>query len=216
MTHEVLSALPFTTGDDTTGGTVTYRLTFLNQMWMLEAVMAALVLLTDPDNWNDVGTVTPDDAAGLCISMLEVFEPMIGMVFAWPSTTGPANCLKCDGATHLKADYPLLYAVLDTAFIVDATHFKTPNLMARVIRGSDGSTAIGVAAGSNTITLTAAQLPAHTHSEITAVAAVVPQGTGANASVATPGAGNTGSTGTGSAINIQPLSLRLDYYIVGK
>lgn len=215
MTREVLGALPFTTGADLTGGTTTYRLTFLNQLWMLEAIMAALVLLSDPDNWNDVGTVSPEDAASLCSAMIEVFDPMIGQIFAWASSTGPSYALKCDGTTYNRVDYPELYAVLGSPFIVDANHFKTPDMRGRVIRGS-GSVPLGNTGGADTVTLSVANLPAHSHSEVTAVPAVGAAITGIPVPAAVPGVGVTGSAGGGAALDIQPRTIRLDYYIVAK
>jgi len=38
--------------------------------------MQALSLLTDPDNWNTVGDLSPEDCASLAVSMLELFEPL--------------------------------------------------------------------------------------------------------------------------------------------
>jgi len=66
----------FTSGDFSPVDFVDYRASFFNTDWMLLAMMQALSLLTDPDNWNTVGDLSPEDCASLAVSMLELFEPL--------------------------------------------------------------------------------------------------------------------------------------------
>lgn len=93
----------------------------------------------------------------------EIFTPMIGQIVegAWASL--PPNMLECDGTTYLKSDYPDLYAVLGSAFIVDSTHFQVPDLRGKVGIGVSGSFALGDTGGEETHTLTTAESPSHSH-----------------------------------------------------
>lgn len=90
----------------------------------------------------------------------------IGTIFAWPSnitTTWPQGALRCDNTTHDRADYPLLYDLLDPAFHVSATQFRTPNLRYRFVRGIPANGAVGFEGGRDTVTLDIDEIPAHTH-----------------------------------------------------
>jgi len=87
-------------------------------------------------------------------------NPMIGTVFF--SASGQSACgLLCDGGAYDRVDYPQLYAVLDTVFIVDANTFSVPDLIGRMARGTDD--APNVSGGTETHTLTIAEIPSHNH-----------------------------------------------------
>jgi microcystin-dependent protein len=95
---------------------------------------------------------------------------IIGEIFLWSSNvlpTAPAGeeYLQCDGASIIKANYTALDAIYSAStppypFGSTATNMNIPNLISRVPlqQGTIGSTG-----GSNSITITNAQLPAHTH-----------------------------------------------------
>jgi len=106
----------------------------------------------------------------------EVFHPMLGYIFPL-ATELPDNCLLCDGATYAKADYPALYAVLDPVFIVDTDNFTVPDLRSRTVVGAAETGSLthyepGDEGGAETVTLTTAEMPAHSHGlfEFTALA----------------------------------------------
>jgi len=101
----------------------------------------------------------------------ELMLPVIGQVIAYVTADPPTNVLPCDGSQYLRTDYPELYAILDSAFIVDADHFAVPDLMGRVIVGAgsgSGLTARAVddSGGLESVELTTGTLPSHSHSSV--------------------------------------------------
>ena len=129
----------------------------------LPAVTGALYELTHAWNWEAYGDITPDEAAAAMGDMYEAYftssvTSMIGAVF--PYATGlPAGCLDCDGGVYLRVDYPALYDVLAAVYIDDEDHFHTPDLNGVFVRGG----AAGTTGGEARHTLTADEMPAHTH-----------------------------------------------------
>lgn len=102
-----------------------------NDTDFLGAVNGALLTLTDPDNWEQVEGLTVEETVQAADEMVEnYFElPMIlGGIFPCATVNPPLGTLLCDGSSHLREDFPALYAVLDPLYIVDADTFKTPDL----------------------------------------------------------------------------------------
>lgn len=137
------------------------------------ALLSALVVLNDFSYWtNDVGQLDDSDldiilelialANYELQTYIQVGDMDIGTTFIWWSSTPPAGSLKCDGTQYLKADYPVLSALLGSEFSVDATNFVVPDLRGRVAIGQDTDD-INDSGGSSTVTLTEGQLPAHAH-----------------------------------------------------
>lgn len=77
--------------------------------------------------------------------------------------------LPCDGRTLPLSEYQSLFTLIGTTFGGDgATNFALPNLNGRVpiqqgTGGGGQSYAIGNSGGSETVALTSAQMPIHTH-----------------------------------------------------
>jgi len=99
----------------------------------------------------------------------ELMLPVIGQVIAYVTADPPTNVLPCDGSQYLRTDYPELYAILDSVFIVDADHFVVPDLKGRVIVGAGmgsglTSRSVGDSGGSEAVGITVNQLPSHAHS----------------------------------------------------
>jgi len=95
----------------------------------------------------------------------------LGTIFPFVTASPPTNSLECDGTHYLRTDYPALYAALDAAYIVDADHFKTPDLRGRVPlgvgTGSGLSTyATGDTGGEEKHLLTTSELTEHNHAVI--------------------------------------------------
>lgn len=94
---------------------------------------------------------------------------VIGNVIPYATQNAPAHTLPCDGAIYNRVDYPLLYAALHSAFIVDADHFKTPDLIDRFPLGATvapgGTHPMGNTGGANEVTLTWDEMPVHTHND---------------------------------------------------
>jgi len=108
-----------------------------------------------------------------------------GMVVPYAGANAPAGWLLCDGAAVSRATYSALHALLaDAAGVASypygagngTTTFNTPDLRGRMPLGKDnmgGSSAnrvvaaaadaIGSTAGAETVTLTTAEMPSHTH-----------------------------------------------------
>jgi microcystin-dependent protein len=88
-----------------------------------------------------------------------------------------AQALAADGASHLRTDYPALFAAIGTTYgAVDADHFNVPNLAGRVVAGKESvatliTTAVsgfsgatlGAAGGSQSHKLVPAEMPSHRH-----------------------------------------------------
>lgn len=154
----------FRTGDDPLTGVVYYLLKLPRPLWFIAQVADALVSMTLERNWEQGGTVAIEDAIQAATDMMEAFKPMIGTIFLTAWATVPDGYLVCDGSTYSRVDYPLLYASLDSVFIVDADNFTVPDLQDRVPVGI-GTNAIGDVGGEATHTLVESEMPSHGHSD---------------------------------------------------
>jgi len=146
------------------------------------------------------------------------FTPVGVVVMYGHHTTLPEKWLFCWGQEVDIDDYPELYASIGWAYGSPSieTKFKLPNMVDRFPLGADASDfsqEIGNTGGTETHTLTIAELPAHNHTIAKAVS------TGSSATQAAPGGGgtgttqNTGSQGSGSAHNNMPPFLRIEFII---
>lgn len=141
---------------------------------------------------------------------------MIGQIIPYLSADPPDNTLPCDGSSHLRVDYPDLYAVLDAAFKDDPDNFHVPDLRGRTIIGVSGSHAIGASGGEETHTLIAGEMPSHNHTTGNSLtsAAVMP-GEGP-VLVPNPLPAWTGSAGgDGAHNNMQPY-VALRYAVIAR
>lgn len=103
-------------------------------------------------------------------SFAELMTPMLGHIIAYATTIAPNNVLPCDGGTYLRTDFPELYAVIDSAFVVDADHFITPDLRGRTIVGAGSGAGLSARAVADTFgveahSLIEAENANHTHSD---------------------------------------------------
>lgn len=140
----------------------------------------------------------------------ELMTPMIGQVIAYVTSVPPPNVLYCDGSLYLRADFPDLYNLLDTAFIVDADHFRVPDLRGRAVVGAGVGTGLTSRSpadqfGTETHSLTGDENGNHTHTDLghshidvghshadgIAVPSVITIGAGVPAPSAIPGVGTT-------------------------
>jgi microcystin-dependent protein len=106
-----------------------------------------------------------------------------GSLVGYGGTTAPAGWLLCDGSAISRTTYASLFAALSTTYGVGdgSSTFNIPDLRGRVIAGQDdmgGSAAsrlttaaggvdgatLGAVGGTQTHTLTTAQMPTHSHS----------------------------------------------------
>jgi microcystin-dependent protein len=123
-----------------------------------------------------------------------------GFVYDYLGNDVPAGYLDADGAEHLIANYPDLFAVLGNRWGGDGvTTFKVPDIRGRNTigngTGSDGLTArdLGTKGGVERVELQRNELPPHTHQPAQdAFLRFAPGGTG---QFAAPPAGNDLTTG---------------------
>jgi len=159
-------------------------------------------------------------------------EAYIGAIWSFGFNFAPVGWAQCNGQLLPISQNDALFALIGTTYGGDGvTTFALPNLQGRTPIGSGQGPGlpnyvVGQAAGAETVTLTVANLPAHTHpvlsSQIPVSSTVGDQGDPTNkyfgvsataagslyAAASTPGATMTqNSTATGIAGSGQPLSI---------
>jgi microcystin-dependent protein len=112
-----------------------------------------------------------------------VSEPYIGEIrmFAFGSRGAPNGWQSCDGSLLPISEYDALFALIGTTYGGDGqTTFAVPDLRGRVplhqgTGPGQSSYIIGQQGGTETVTLTESQIPAHTHAlPVSAAAATSP------------------------------------------
>lgn len=88
-----------------------------------------------------------------------------GLIEPFAGSTVPAGFLLCDGAAVSRTTYATLYAVIGDTFGAGdgSTTFNLPDLSGRVPLGVSSTHLLGSTGGSETVTLTEQELPAHVH-----------------------------------------------------
>lgn len=181
-------------------------------------VNGALSALTDPDYYreNIIAGITPEEAARRGLEMFWDYVDsegwMIGTITPYATENPPPYTLPCDGKIYNRVDYPLLYAAIDPFFRLTADTFIVPQLIGRVIVGSEivpdeEIFRPGATGGEFQHALTVPELATHTHTDAghthtegIALPSATVEVLGLPFPSAVPGAG---ITGVGVA-NIQP------------
>ena len=85
-----------------------------------------------------------------------------GVVQLYAGSTAPSGWLICNGQAVSRTTYAALFAVIGTTYGAGdgSTTFNVPNLVNKTVRGSNS---LGKTGGADTVTLSTANLPAHTH-----------------------------------------------------
>lgn len=88
----------------------------------------------------------------------------VGVIWSYAGSAAPTGWLLCNGDEKLTATYPDLSALIINTYGTPASgYFKLPDLQGRMPLGKSGGYAIGSTGGEATVTLTDAQIPAHSH-----------------------------------------------------
>ncbi len=96
-------------------------------------------------------------------------EGMIGEIRLFAGNFAPKNWAYCQGQTIAITSNTALFSILGTTYGGNGTtNFLLPNLMSRTAIGAGNGPglsnyALGQSGGSETVTLTEQQMPAHTH-----------------------------------------------------
>lgn len=118
----------------------------------------------------------------------------LGQVATFAGAFTPGGWLEANGQLLSINQNQALFSILGTTYGGDGiSNFALPNLSGRVAVGADATHPFGSSFGTETNTLSLAQLPAHSHTE--------------------PGGGVTGTTGGSQPVNNDQPSLALNYLI---
>lgn len=194
---------------------------------LLSIFMGALDRTTFPSNYEQFGTLTPDDMSTAFQEVMSTYTTsegdcetlaQIGVIELRTTPPDPdtGDSVLCDGAAYLKSDYPDYWQMIvntghEAQWELSATQFSVPDILDRFIRGADNQP--GAVDGANEVTLSVANMPAHTHTE---------EGIGLTGLAVEPGelpaviSGApkiSGSTGSGTAFGILPEYVQLYPYI---
>ena len=91
-------------------------------------------------------------------------EPFLGQISMFGFNFAPRSWAKCDGQILPINQNQSLYSLLGTTYGGDGrTSFALPDLRGRVPIHFDATHRQGQAAGTETVSLSSAQMPAHTH-----------------------------------------------------
>jgi len=87
----------------------------------------------------------------------------VGSVQAFAGATAPTGWLLCDGTEYNQSAYTALFAVIGQTYGGAAGKFRVPDMGGRVIVGKNGTYALNASGGATTHTLSASEIPAHSH-----------------------------------------------------
>ncbi|MBD2060522.1 tail fiber protein [Oculatella sp. FACHB-28] len=98
----------------------------------------------------------------------------IGSIRSYAGEFTASNYLLCNGSEVSRTTYSALFAIIGTIYGAGdgINTFGLPNLVGRVPIGGGGSYGLGATGGSETHTLTTAEMPAHSHTGSTNTAGV--------------------------------------------
>ena len=209
--------MPYLTPDALPAGRVCRTIQIPDTLYFIAAVSGALRELTFVKNWEQFGAATPEDTAQTALVMMNEYYAgencMIGMVVPFVTTLPPANVLVADGSVYNRVDYPLLYAGLPAALIIDPDTFAVPDLR-DVFVMSAGVTYPPLSTGGEAEhDLSITEMPTHAHQITNLIAGVGPVEAGV---AIMPAPGLTSFDGGGQPHNNLPPYTALQYGVVAK
>lgn len=97
-----------------------------------------------------------------------IYTP-VGSILTYSGVSAPGGWLLCNGNEVSKAQYPRLFAVIGNLYgsPVNSNNFVLPNLADRIPVGKSGSNNVADVGGASNVTLSVANLPAHSHTGTT-------------------------------------------------
>lgn len=200
----------YLTGDSEPTGYVTYRLRIPDVEWFRKCVHGSLLDLIYSYNWEQVGTVTPDEAAELGMLMFDDYmnslAERVGTIFWCLLEEVPESAHELDGSTLSDADdnFPILWDRIDPSF-KSGSNIVLPDYRGRFFRVPGGSVDPFDTGGDFAITLAEANIPPHKHSISVYPVPALASGAGPVSVVTNaPSAGLTGSTGSGDEVEFMP------------
>lgn len=103
-----------------------------------------------------------DDKISLTLD--ELMTGITGFIFPaiW-QTVDTTKYLVCDGSVYNRVDYPALYAILHSQYILTANTFYVPDLRNRFVVGAGSTYNVADTGGADSVTLTINQMPVHNH-----------------------------------------------------
>lgn len=131
-------------------------------------------------------------------------QSYLGSISGWAPNFAPRGWAFCQGQTLSISQYSALFSLLGTVYGGNGqTTFNLPNLQGRVPVGAGqspgtSSYTLGEMAGTETVTLTSAQMPAHTHAATATATASLPASNAA-ATLATPAADSVLAAANGAS-----------------
>lgn len=215
--------MPYVTPEATPPDSNCRRLFVPNDLHMVAAILGQVLELTEAHNWEQTTGISVAETIAIWDAIyLEFAEGtfcMIGAIVAILNDSTPDNMLLCDGSNFAKADYPELYDVLPAALIIDPDTGSVPDLRETFVIGAGVTIVEHDTGGSDTHTLTIAELAAHDHLydketyniDVESVGIPDPTGVGLPASPTL-----TSQTGNGDAHNNMPPYYALKYVVVAR
>ncbi len=126
-------------------------------------------LQKSPTTWGQFLNNDLDSIDSIVFSNQQGVSP-VGSVTMFAGATPPTNWLLCQGQSlATTGTYAALFAIVGYAFGGSGANFNLPNFSGVFPTGAGGVNPLGKTGGAASVTLSAAQLPAHTHT-ITQVA----------------------------------------------
>ena len=91
-------------------------------------------------------------------------QPFVGEIRMFGGNFAPVGWMICQGQTLSISEFEVLFTLIGTTYGGNGqTTFNLPNLQSRLPVHQGSGFVIGQAAGTETVTLTVSQIPAHSH-----------------------------------------------------